>query len=145
MISFLFQRKHILDALPYVGSSASVVVMKDVILKSGVPENTAKEWMLSLAFIARPTSEMMEAAIQLLQEKPFDASTILSVSALTHTYCSQQSDCINNEIVNTVLEKIQSVIIEIYYKRQFNRELQDQVKTEFFIFFVIILFIFLTA
>ncbi|KYB29704.1 hypothetical protein TcasGA2_TC031518 [Tribolium castaneum] len=120
-------KKHILDALPYVGSAASVTLMKDIILKRGVPESTIKDWMMSLAFIPRPDDGMMEAAAALLQQKPFDASIAFSVTALTHTYCSQRSDCIETNVVNAIVDKMENTIIGLYGSKQFDRESRDKI------------------
>jgi hypothetical protein len=117
-----------LDALPYVGSTASVNVMKDIMLRRGVTEETTKEWMMSLAFIPRPDDGMVEAMAQLLQQKPFDANIAFSVTALTHTYCSQHSNnCIETEAVRAIVNNIEKVIFEVYSKKQFNRQNVDKV------------------
>jgi hypothetical protein len=46
-------RRHILDALPMLGSNAAIAVMKDVILRNGVSQDVAHEWLLTLSFIPR--------------------------------------------------------------------------------------------
>jgi hypothetical protein len=121
-------KKHVLDALPYVGSTASVNVMKDIMLRRGVTEETTKEWMMSLAFIPRPDDGMVEAMAQLLQQKPFDANIAFSVTALTHTYCSQHSNnCIETEAVRAIVNNIEKVIFEVYSKKQFNRQNVDKI------------------
>lgn len=52
-------RRHILDALPMLGSNAAVAVMKDIILKNGVPQDVVHDWLLALSFIPRPDLEMI--------------------------------------------------------------------------------------
>lgn len=101
--------------------------MKDIILKRGVQESTIKDWMMSLAFIPRPDDDMMQAASELLQQKPFDESIAFGVTALTHTYCSQHSQCIETVSINTIVEEIENTIINLYDRKQFDRETQDQV------------------
>jgi len=49
----LICRRHILDALPMLGSNAAVAVMKDIILKKGVPQDVVHDWLLALSFIPR--------------------------------------------------------------------------------------------
>jgi hypothetical protein len=49
----LICRRHILDALPMLGSNAAVAVMKDIILKNGVPQDVVHDWLLALSFIPR--------------------------------------------------------------------------------------------
>ena len=116
-----------LDALPYVNTAGSVGLMTDIMSKGGVPENIAKEWMMSIAFISRPDENMMRAVAELLQKKPFDVNVAFSVTALTHTYCSAHSDCIQNESVGTILNHIENLIVSVYRWKPFNRESQDKV------------------
>jgi hypothetical protein len=49
----LICRRHVLDALPMLGSNAAVAVMKDIILKNGVPQDVVHDWLLALSFIPR--------------------------------------------------------------------------------------------
>ncbi|KAJ3640007.1 hypothetical protein Zmor_003331 [Zophobas morio] len=120
-------KKHMLDALPYVNTAGSVGLMTDIMSKGGVPENIAKEWMMSIAFISRPDENMMRAVAELLQKKPFDVNVAFSVTALTHTYCSAHSDCIQNESVGTILNHIENLIVSVYRWKPFNRESQDKI------------------
>jgi hypothetical protein len=53
LINITSSRRHILDALPMVGSNAAIAVMKDIILKNGVSQDVANEWLLTLSFIPR--------------------------------------------------------------------------------------------
>jgi hypothetical protein len=53
MYVFFFSRRHILDALPMLGSNAAIAVMKDIILKNSVSQDVAHEWLLALSFIPR--------------------------------------------------------------------------------------------
>lgn len=46
-------RRHVLDALPMLGSNAAIAVMKDIILKNSVSQDVAHEWLLALSFIPR--------------------------------------------------------------------------------------------
>lgn len=126
-----------MDALPYVGTAASVTLMKDIILQAGeiqraISESTSKEWLMSLAFIPRPDEKMMEAAAELLQQKPGETSIIFSVTALTHTYCSQNSECTKRESVQAIVENIEQTIIETYRRKPFNREMEDRVRKALF-------------
>jgi len=52
MCTFIF-RRHVLDALPMLGSNAAIAVMKDIILKNGVPQGVVHEWLFALSFIPR--------------------------------------------------------------------------------------------
>jgi hypothetical protein len=49
----LIFRRHVLDALPMLGSNASVAVMKDIILKNDLPQDVVHDWLLALSFIPR--------------------------------------------------------------------------------------------
>jgi hypothetical protein len=53
LIFITSSRRHILDALPMLGSNAAIAVMKDIILRNGVSQDVAHEWLLTLSFITR--------------------------------------------------------------------------------------------
>ncbi|XP_060537065.1 uncharacterized protein LOC132708634 isoform X2 [Cylas formicarius] len=119
--------KHLLDALPYINTGASVALMKDIILKGGVSENTMKEWMLSIAFIPRPDEEMMDSALMLVKEKTFSANTVLSVASLVHTFCSQNSNCRNIEAVASVVEHFEDYLLSWIRANETNRDAEHRI------------------
>nr|CAD7398658.1 unnamed protein product [Timema cristinae] len=50
-------RKHIVDALPFLGSNAAIAVIRDVIIKNGVSKDIIKEWLFALSFVPRGGKE----------------------------------------------------------------------------------------
>lgn len=121
-------RKHVLDALPYIGTSAAVSLMKDIILKRKVAEATMLEWMSTMALLPRPDEYTMESIEELLGNKSNDTTVVLAVSALTHTFCEQNADCRRFPQIDGILETIETMI-KSYYSgaRGKNPETEDVV------------------
>lgn len=86
-----------LDALPFLGSSASVTLMKDLAIQGVVPDNTVREWVLAMSFIPRPDKSIMSSIYALLSHKSDDSAVVLGIAALTHTYCVQNGNCDQDE------------------------------------------------
>ena len=42
-----------MDALPMHGTNAAIAVMKDIILKNGIPKDTLNEWLFVMSFTPR--------------------------------------------------------------------------------------------
>lgn len=95
-----------LDALPFLGSSASVGLMKDLSIEGVVPDDTIREWVLAMSFIPRPDQDMLSSAFELLAHISSDSSINLGVAALTHTYCVQHNDCDQDENIKGGAYKI---------------------------------------
>lgn len=121
-------RKHFLDALPYIKTSASVTLMKDIILKNGVPEDTVNEWIVSMAFIPRPDKDTIAAVATLFNKKPFQANIALGVSSLAHTYCKQNRKCSENEDVTSIVNTLENHVNEFYSQKSFDRTAKDNVR-----------------
>ncbi|VDI44444.1 Hypothetical predicted protein [Mytilus galloprovincialis] len=94
-------RKFFLDAIPMVGTKASLKMMTHLINTDEVTGAEADMWMTSLSFIQHPTKDM------LLELKPLLTNTkngqaMLAVSSLVYTYC-KTSSCANDiDMVNLV-------------------------------------------
>lgn len=86
-----------LDALPFLGSSASVTLMKDLAMQGAVPDSTVREWVMAMSFIPRPDASMLSSIYELLSNKSGDSSVVLGTAALTHTYCVQNNNCDQEE------------------------------------------------
>ncbi|XP_012280436.1 uncharacterized protein LOC105699757 [Orussus abietinus] len=103
-------RKHILNALPFIGSNAAVNVMKDLIIKRYVNKEKANDWVTAFALIPRPDRETLLALAPLLdfQYEIPDAQFILSYSAVIHGYCSYgDRDCLQLEPVQKFIEDLE--------------------------------------
>nr|XP_022900792.1 uncharacterized protein LOC111413892 [Onthophagus taurus] len=118
-------KKHVLDALPHLGSSASVRLMKNIIIRDGVPLRTTNEWMTSVALIPRPDIHMVEAMQQLLENKYHVATVPLGVSSLTHTFCMQNPDCISREAVETIVKHVEERTRSSYETSERDRVTQE--------------------
>lgn len=123
-------RKHILDALPDISNAAAVALMKDIILKNGVPQDKVEDWLLSIGFIRRPDESMLESLVQLLENRPNEAAVALSISALTRSYCIQNNDCIQNEQVNKIVNLLQDAVLA-YKTDKRTRQTEDAVSIAF--------------
>ncbi|KAJ8968085.1 hypothetical protein NQ317_002630 [Molorchus minor] len=119
-------KRNFQDALPYVNTAASVALMKDIILKEPISESTVNEWLASIAFIGSPDADMMKASLQLLRTKTFTPNIALSVSSLTHTYCIQHTNCIDNDSVYSIVQYLESYLQEII-KRNIDRTTYDNI------------------
>lgn len=92
-------RKHMLEALPFLGSNAALGLMRDLILKQQVARDKLGLWLTAFALVPRPDRHSLQALAPLLQQLddlPDDAQFVLSYSALVHAYCDQhrqQHDC----------------------------------------------------
>ncbi|PNF37376.1 hypothetical protein B7P43_G17198, partial [Cryptotermes secundus] len=96
-------KRHLLDALPMLGSNAAIAVMKDVILRNGVSQDVAHEWLLTLSFIPRPDLQTISIITPLLKWNKADAQFFLSVSAIVHSYCKWNSECeTQTEVANII-------------------------------------------
>lgn len=116
------------DALPYLASSASVALMKDLILRNEVPQNTAEDWLFTMAFIPRPDENMIEPMAELLKQRYNEPSISFSVSALTRSYCVQNRDCIRNDAVRNILSVLENRVLSLYEGDKRNRDEVDHVR-----------------
>ncbi|CAH0561935.1 unnamed protein product [Brassicogethes aeneus] len=121
--------KIFIDGLPYIGTPASVRLMKEIMLKESltIPESTKKEWISSIAFTTKPDKNMMEiTAGLLLGEKSFSHDLALSISTLTHTYCKLLDDCADDDSVQAIVQYLEDKIRQFYYDPENNdREIQE--------------------
>ncbi|KAJ8955427.1 hypothetical protein NQ318_003525 [Aromia moschata] len=80
-----------------------------------------------MAFIATPDDAMMEVALDLLQEKTFSPSVVLSVTSLAHTYCIQRKNCIGNSAIYSIVEYLENYLLEELKKKELDRETHDNI------------------
>ncbi|CAK9805149.1 unnamed protein product [Anthophora quadrimaculata] len=84
-------KKHIIDALPFMGSNAAVNVMKDLIIKGNVEESTVEKWVTAFALIPRPNRDTIAALSPLLEflshQRP-ESQFVLSYSTTIYAFCS---------------------------------------------------------
>lgn len=141
-------RKHLIEALPYVGSNAALTLMKNCILEKKVTEDTVNSWVISIAMTPRPDKHAIEAVAPLLdyQHEIPSAQFILSYSALIHSACmnSPGYDCLNLEPVRTFLTYLETKLEEGCSRRHHDFEQMKQVNYSllnsncvFYVFFFI--------
>ncbi|XP_076235875.1 apolipoprotein lipid transfer particle [Calliopsis andreniformis] len=106
-------KKHIIDALPFMGSNAAVNVMKDLIIKKYIDQATINNWVTAFALIPRPNQNTIRALSPLLEfhHQIPDAQFILSYSATIHAFCSNyEAQCRNVEQVSQFLSYLEQKI-----------------------------------
>lgn len=86
-------RRFFVDALPLAGSAPAMALMRRLMQRGQVDEQTADRWMTALAFVHEPSLEMVAAVAPLLAEPGARRQTLLGVSSLVHHYCERHVDC----------------------------------------------------
>jgi len=94
--------KFLHDAIPMVGSTASVLLIRDLVGSGRVTGVEADMWLSSLPFISEATYQMVEALKSLMASKKDDQQVMLSSSALVNTYC-RQNDCQNDNLIQDIV------------------------------------------
>nr|XP_003701542.2 PREDICTED: uncharacterized protein LOC100880818 isoform X1 [Megachile rotundata] len=91
-------KKHIMDALPFMGSNAAVNVMRDLIMKRYVDQATIEKWITAFALIPRPNQDTIRILSPLLefQRQIPEAQFVLSYSATIYAFCSNHETRCNN-------------------------------------------------
>ncbi|XP_074643894.1 uncharacterized protein LOC141900764 [Tubulanus polymorphus] len=100
-------KKFLHDAIPMVGTTASVRMIADLINRKHVKDSEADAWLSSLAFVKNPTKDMISPVAALLQREP-TKNVYLSVSAMVNTYCKTHSDCDRDVIIQGVAQALQA-------------------------------------
>ena len=109
-------RKHVLESLPYIESSASVEIMKNILtgkIKSKELTNEIKEsWMISMFYLPRPDSKIIETMFSLIQfyEQEPNPMYILIPSSVAHTYCENQHNCLENYVIQNIIKYLEKMV-----------------------------------
>ncbi|GFR65207.1 apolipophorin [Elysia marginata] len=103
-------KKFFYDALPMVGTSASVQVMVELLLSKEVQGMQAQLWLKSLHFLPEPTEEMVVHAKRLVLSDDHRMTSLLPVTTLVSHYCKSDPDCSSNDNVKLVTEAIRDVL-----------------------------------
>ncbi|XP_043519972.1 uncharacterized protein LOC122533896 [Frieseomelitta varia] len=106
-------KKHIVDALPFIGSNAALNVMKDLIIKRYVDHATIDKWVIAFALVPRPNQDTIRALSPLLDFHHHipDTQFILSYSTTIYGFCSTHDvDCTNIEQVTRLLSYLEQKI-----------------------------------
>lgn len=108
-------RKHVLESLPFIGSVASVELMKDLItgaIKSTEVTREMEEiWMNSMFYLPRPEISTIDTMFSLIQHYEVKQNPIfvLIPSAVTHTYCKYNSECRNVVVVMNIVKYLEGI------------------------------------
>ncbi|XP_060558872.1 apolipophorins-like isoform X2 [Ruditapes philippinarum] len=99
-------RKFFLDALPFIGTRASIHMITDLITRNAIHEHEADMWLSSLSFIKKPTKEMLKEILPLVTEDINSEKVMLSIGTLIHNYCVHHDDCENDDFIKTIISAI---------------------------------------
>lgn len=105
-------RDHFLESLSYIGTPASVQLMKEQIVQNQISQELAQSWVTSLSFITRPDKNIVDAMHSLMEygkSKNLHSFT-LGASAIAHTFCRQNEDCINETEIETIIKYLENDI-----------------------------------
>ncbi|XP_050082628.1 uncharacterized protein LOC126569520 [Anopheles aquasalis] len=109
-------RSHILASLPYIGSPASVALMKDQIVKREVSSEDARGWMKSLAFLKRPNTEVLDSMLELIEHgKTIGDETYyyLPATMVVNTFCQIVPHCEDSESVQSIVQFLETELREL--------------------------------
>lgn len=126
---FVAFRKHMMDALPFLGSNAAVTIMKDAIMGNRIPESTIHGWLFAMSLIPKPNEETLGLILPLIYHPKAqnDSRYLLSVSTLFHSYCREHPDCLKNQVVHKFSNYLEKEIDSGCSQNHQKRYLQDKV------------------
>uniref|UniRef100_W8B060 Vitellogenin n=1 Tax=Ceratitis capitata TaxID=7213 RepID=W8B060_CERCA len=121
-------RNHVLDSLPYAGSSASLQLMRDQLLTNGVSKKMAISWLKSISFLQRPDDETVETIYTIFEfsRTKDEPEYTLCTSAVIHSYCRYNTDCISNMRVKWITEALEREFINIFNSFRGERRLYER-------------------
>lgn len=96
------------DALPVLGTTASVSTMRQLIRDNQATEKEIDVWMSAIAFIKSPTKEMLKELKPLLESNMQKAA--LPVSSLINTYCQLNDNERSNPDVAQIIKMFEDVL-----------------------------------
>merc|ERR1711915_60049 len=96
------------DVLPLAGSTASVSLMKDILLSGEIDGVEKDMWKSALAFIPNPNKEMIAHVTPLLAIP--DRKIYLSTSTMVRNFCVHRADCTNVKEVQDFIKVLEAQI-----------------------------------
>lgn len=127
-------KKHILESLPFIESSASTEIMKDLIVGKldtfELNEEMIEKWMNSIFYLPRPdesTIETMFSFIQFYEAKLENSKPvfILIPTSVTHTFCKSHFDCRSVPAVMNIVKFLETLAM-----RNLAGDLNDKITYE---------------
>lgn len=125
-------RKHVLESLPYIESSASIELMKSLLMDRSSKYEITKEikdsWMLSMFYLPRPDQKVIESMFSLIQfyEKEQNPMYVLIPSSVVHTYCRNGADCKHDYVVQNIVRYLEENIIADLPKDLSDRKIYEK-------------------
>ncbi|XP_037556374.1 apolipophorins-like [Dermacentor silvarum] len=108
-------KKFFVDSLPAAGSPAAIRMMTDSMISGQVAGIDADIWLTSLAFVSKPTSEMIEHALPLLKLERSQA--YLGVSTMAYAYCRNNANCATDRPIKELVRALYLTLGENCYAR----------------------------
>ncbi|XP_062546026.1 uncharacterized protein LOC134212310 [Armigeres subalbatus] len=107
-------KNHVLESLPYIGSPASVTLMKDQIVKDQIPADLSKKWMESFAYLTRPNEDVLEAMLELMEHGKVigEKNYILAATSVGYTFCKVNPDCEASDGIQSIVQYLESNLQE---------------------------------
>ncbi|KAL3871442.1 hypothetical protein ACJMK2_039441 [Sinanodonta woodiana] len=102
--------KFFLDAIPMVGTSSSLRMLTRLIVNKDVTGIEAEMWMTTMAFIQKPTMEMLTEIKPLLTIEDDNGKALLAVSSLVNRLCLFNDACDSDPAVNEIISTLESKI-----------------------------------
>lgn len=128
MYIFFISRNHVLDALPYIGSSASYQLMRDQLLTNSVSKNLALNWIKSLSFIRRPDEDTVETFYTILEFSRVkdEPEYTLCTTAVIRSFCLYNSNCKKNMRVKLITNSLETEFVKIFNSFRGERRLYER-------------------
>lgn len=109
-------RKHVIESLPFIGSVASVELMKDLITgalhSTELTPEIEEVWMNSMFYLPRPEESTIVTMFSLIQhyETKKNSIYILIPTSVVHTFCKYHSDCRSVVVVMNIVKYLEGIV-----------------------------------
>lgn len=121
---FSVNRKFFVDALPMVGTEATITMMTQMMTSDDVTGVEADMWLTSLALIQEPSAGMLEQVKSLLKNKKLQEKAMLPISTMINNFCQRHDDCSYQPAVQSIMGAFEDIIGSSCYV---NKKNLDQV------------------
>ncbi|XP_034475095.1 uncharacterized protein LOC117782196 [Drosophila innubila] len=111
-------KNHVLESLPYIGSTASYQVMRDQIVYEKISKEMAHSWMTSMSYITRPDEETLDTFYSILDyaKNKQDPEYTLGSTAVVHSYCKHHENCEENLKVTKIITLLETEFLNQFKK-----------------------------
>ncbi|XP_016937028.3 uncharacterized protein Apoltp [Drosophila suzukii] len=121
-------KNHVLESLPYIGSTASYKVMRDQIVNEKLTKQMAYSWMRSLSFITRPDEETLETFYTILEyaKNRLDPEYTLGATAVVHSFCIHHDVCEENLRIQQIINLLETEFLSLYNLFKGERRIRER-------------------